>query len=318
MATLLMKEYYSPGTIVLAGLTTRSGNELLQTGGMVWFRIVQNGDTMSAETKKTIEIRMPVTNKELTNMGVFAMHNRLDSAGWNSMNKSFRNIDGYWDWPTGSAKTFGAMSRDYRDYVPSYRFENWIVGGKDEDEYNVTTPAIILWPGIRLINISRIKKVKRLITKVDSVTLSVKAHITYRARGVRAFGTKYYDTTFDVKYMRGAYAANISSLNWLNCDRFLYAKNKTNLHIKTANCEGAGIMLYFKKLQAYMPAYSYRNVYEVNNIPEDEDVSIIAFGKQGDGFYFTNKECKVGKNSTVTVNLEKVTKEEFKRKIMRL
>lgn len=309
-ATLLIKEYYQPADIILAGLNTMSGDRLLQTGGMAWFKIVKDGDTMSAVTKKPVEIRMPVVNNELNNMGVFAMHSQLDSAGWSDIKKSFLRIYNYWDWPQIKPNLYGLTLHDYR-------FENWIIKGKTEDEYRVPTPAVYVW-GIGLGNASNVKKIKRKIEKIDSVTLAVQAHITYRNRGIRLFNRNELDTTFQVRLMKAEYTATVSRLNWINCDRFYYTKNPTNLYVKTANTKGASVVLYFKNLHAYMPAYSYKDQYEIRNIPPGEKVSIIAFGKEGSNFFYSKTDHVVGNNETKTIQLQQLSSKEFNDKIKSL
>ena len=53
-ALLLIKEYYNPSDILLAGLSSASDEGLLQSGGMFKILIIHQGDTMDALTKKTL------------------------------------------------------------------------------------------------------------------------------------------------------------------------------------------------------------------------------------------------------------------------
>lgn len=129
-AVVLIKEYYEPSDIVMAGLHSVSDNGLLQIGGMFKFYVVQNDDTMLAETVKPVLVRMQDKNNLSGTMNVFKIdHN--DTAIWNDTRNSFKRILGLWNWPNKNGKL-----RDF--YIDKdLPFERWDVGRKWTEEYIV-------------------------------------------------------------------------------------------------------------------------------------------------------------------------------------
>ncbi|MBK8953430.1 MAG: hypothetical protein IPM85_15380 [Chitinophagaceae bacterium] len=99
-----------------------------------------------------------------------------------------------------------------------------------------------------------IKKQIHVIQKLDSATLRVKVKIRFRNFGLRTHGLRNFDTTFLVKFKRKEYVGFTYAVNWINCDRFLNYPKVIDYYISTPNFNGAHVMVYFKKLKAFMQA----------------------------------------------------------------
>jgi hypothetical protein len=248
----------------------------------------------------------------MDSMSVFAMHTNTDSTVWNNVGQKFRKMLSYWDWPAGLGKLDGTGP------WLTDRYEYWVLGGRDEREYRVFEPAVVIWPGIGLGSTSYTRKIKQAITKIDSVTIKVQQHVTFRNKGYRAFNARHFDTTFLVKYRKAEYESFVSNLNWINCDRFLKNKKVTDFYVATPRFKGATVMVYFKKLHAYMQANCQGELYSVYRVPPNEEVSVVAFGKEGSEFYFGRKDYTVMSKGTTAVELIKLSRDGFKRQIKAL
>jgi hypothetical protein len=68
--TLTMREFYSTADIVLAGLGTRAGLDVLETGGMLHLYAAANGQTVHLRPDKQILVQLP-TQRQLPGMNLY-------------------------------------------------------------------------------------------------------------------------------------------------------------------------------------------------------------------------------------------------------
>ena len=309
-AVLLIKEYYMPGDILLSGMHSVSDKGLLQTGGMFKVFIVQDNDTMVAETQKPVQIKMPDINNISANMNVFTT-NHSDTSLWNDTRQGFRRIISSWSWPLPSGKL---QDLDIDEELPFYK---WEIGRKWSEEYCSGNP-IIYWGSMnKFVQTNNIKPLAKTvsytITKTDSITLKVDMHETFRRRAYKKYLTKEFDTTFLVKYSSAVYETIITDLNYINCDRFLKFPKVTDFYVKTPDFVGAQLLVYFKNLNAFMPAEYENDKYKVLKVPPGEDVYLIAVGKRGDEFYFGKQPFTISQNGVANVSMKKIKYEDMKK-----
>jgi hypothetical protein len=310
-AILLLKEYYQPGDIILSGLNTNSERGPLETGGMFNMIIIRGDDTMSSNMLKPVTIRMPVVTDAPGNMNIYAIDHKTDSSVWNNTNNTFDRIFSFWEWPRKIDK-LGDLT------IPQIKFENWKVGHKYTDEY---WSHISNWHffNIQIGNRSKVRTVTNRIEKIDSITLKASLKVRYRNRGVRKYGTRYFDTTFLVKYRRAEYVGITKNISWINCDRFLNYPNPADFYVSTPEFRGASVMVYFKNQNAYLPAYEdAKGLYKVARVPPDEEVWIVAFGKKNGEYFYSKKEFIIEKNARTDISLEKISEEDFRKQMKSL
>lgn len=92
-------------------------------------------------------------------------------------------------------------------------------------------------------------------------------------------------TERDINY----YVFSLSSLGWINCDRFISVRNRKKFTMKIDNPYANDLRLVFKKYKSILP--SYQNSFA--NIIEGEEVSLI-------GIVRVNDELKIAKTDFVT------------------
>jgi len=68
--TLIMREFYSTADIVLAGLGTRAGLDVLETGGMLHLYAAANGQTVHLRPDKQLLVQLP-TQRQLPGMSLY-------------------------------------------------------------------------------------------------------------------------------------------------------------------------------------------------------------------------------------------------------
>ena len=299
-AELIIKEYYHPCDMILAGMHTVSDKGLLQTGGMLYITIVQNGDTMSATTRRKIELKMPTINPQLNNMNVFTMTQTNDTtSAWQNTGTRFRQVNNAWEIP------LNLEIEDIR-YEGDRHYFNQKVGYVHEENfkcsYSWITTQRILRPSA--------KKVKQKITKIDSATLKVEARIKYRRHAYKALNRWTLDTTFYVKAVTSQYIALTENMNWINCDRFYDYDQKIDFFANTPGFKGANVIVYFKSINAYLPAMTTGNRSVIKNVPPGLRVVIIAMGMRGNDLYFGKQSLVTGNKIDATIALEKVSSEK--------
>jgi hypothetical protein len=309
-AEILIKEYYQPGDIIVSGLNTRSKQGLLQTGGMFRMVVVQGTDTMATKTKKPVEMKLPAAADSYGNMNVYTMNRPDGGKEWDKTGDVFVRTSGVWQWP----RKLGNLENLV---VPDIRFETWKPGHKYTDEY-IAHETYWRFFDIPFGNRSDVNKVTNVIEKVDSVTLRATVKASYRKKGIKKYGTKYFDTSFLVKYKRAEYIGMPSTINWINCDRFLENRNPMDFYVTTPSFEGANVVVYFSSLRACMQADANGYTkYSVKQVPAGEKIWIIAFGKKNGEYYVSKKKFTTEKGLTASLDMDKVPEAEF-RKMLKL
>ena len=299
MATILLKEYYQPGDIMLSGMHSLSDRGMLQTGGMLKILVLQKNDTLSDMVRKPVLLRIPVSTEPKEGMTLFTTGHKADDSLWTNTMAKFRGISGRWNFPGIEGK--------FRDVIIDTKlpFTAWKVGRKWQEEYRVGALPPRLWFRKRVLP-PYSKMVSFQLTKTDSVTLSLEVVEKFRRRGRKKFQVNNFDTSLLVKYVTAAYETETSFLNMINCDRFLDLPEVTNFYVKTPGYKGAIVMAYFKKLQAFLPAYAMKDGYIIKNVPPGEEVYIVGLGKKNDQYYFSRQPFTISKNATAIADMKQV------------
>ena len=135
-----LEEYYSMADIALADLSTQSGDQILETGGMLNIKATSGGREIEIKPDKRIVVHFPKNAYENKNMDLFYLD--VDSGG-SAMNWTVDTVNlvkktltlasyGWWEPGPGDSTTYNFMVKDYVDtgyfwnpidfYVSSYEF----------------------------------------------------------------------------------------------------------------------------------------------------------------------------------------------------
>ena len=92
----------------------------------------------------------------------------------------------------------------------------------------------------------------------------------------------------------------------------------TDFYARTPGCEGARLLIYFERLNAFIPAEYSNERYTVRKVPAGEEVYVIAVGKKGNEFYYGKKVFTIAKKATADITMQKVRYDEMKKMLTAL
>lgn len=127
-------------------------------------------------------------------------------------------------------------------------------------------------------------------------------------------GDGYFRTdTFTDRSMRSKIERQLlsSKLGWINCDRFLKLKNRTNLIVRTNLKKNTYVRLIFKSINSIMPGSFRKNGVVFSQIPKGSRATLIAMSEQGEESFYISKEIIVGQNKIENLELTKTSMEDI-------
>lgn len=122
-------------------------------------------------------------------------------------------------------------------------------------------------------------------------------------------------------FMEGVYVKSyhslmmkVSSLGWINCDRFIGEDNLTNVKVLVKGEQNAAVRIVFRDINSVMPAYLNSNdleMYTFQNIPVGKEVLLLCYTLQGDEVHYAFKELTITKNQQESLTTQTTTKQQF-------
>lgn len=116
------------------------------------------------------------------------------------------------------------------------------------------------------------------------------------------------------EYQEG-YIMKLSSLGWINCDRFYQAEKTTDLLVKADSIEKTFVALIFKEMKSVLPGYEFSNhTVKFKGIPYGEEVSVLAYrvNEKTKQVMIGQQDVTLGDTSLVELSMETVTMNDFK------
>lgn len=96
-----------------------------------------------------------------------------------------------------------------------------------------------------------------------------------------------------------SYLLEVSSLGWINCDRFYDEPLKQNILVSTDTSIRPYVRIIFPDIKSVMSAYPDRNgMYQFANIPSGRKAVLIAYSVIDKKAYFMKKDIIVGRKDT--------------------
>ncbi|MDB5257285.1 MAG: hypothetical protein JWM14_1980 [Chitinophagaceae bacterium] len=110
------------------------------------------------------------------------------------------------------------------------------------------------------------------------------------------------------------YVFAISTLGWINCDRFYYSPNTTNIHV-TCNGEpndnSTRVYLIFNDINSVSQLWANSSTFDSGLVPVGEAVTIVAFGIKDNQEYFATKDITVSSELNISLDLAKVSEADI-------
>lgn len=116
-----------------------------------------------------------------------------------------------------------------------------------------------------------------------------------------------------------SYVLRASKLQWINCDRFIKSKEFIKYKIKMKNSRGLiRVTMVFKSINSVMPSWRFGETFDFKEVPNGEDVVLIAIKKHNGKLYFDIVETKIEANPNLEFDFQEVNLEEMKSELKKL
>ena len=336
-AEIQLTEYYTLKDILLANLSTRSNDKLLETGGMVNISVIKDGKELSVAKKQKITIEMPTKSKK-ENMELFnGEQNDLDEINWVLSNNVERVLEITSQQPAGykggdeemykflsenvkypvEAKKSGVEGRVYVEFevselgeISNVKILRGIGGGCDEEAIRVVS-SMPKW-------IPAKKDEKNVASKM---TLPLNFVLSGDNQNFQSFGTAKFQESFDIKKADESelsnYVFSSSKLGWINCDRFTMV-SRQKINYKVYLKEDADVKIVFNGIKSVMNGHVSNNRANFSMLPKNQSITIIALKKIDGQLYLANHKTRVNTNGFNGLDFQPVTVKEFEEVVNKL
>lgn len=325
---LSIQEYYRLNDIVLANLTTTSGNNLLETGGMVYLTAISNDKECEIREDSPIEIGFPYTRKK-EGMQLFMGDRSTDDViDWrvdiDSTNLSQEVIavpDVDASFPGGQLEFYKFLAENL-EYPPSLMDEGF--SGKVYIKFVVTNTGEIQDVTIEKGNNSHFNKiaidfVKKMPKWIPAQSNGRNVSSYYRipinfklnndanvmSSSISPSPTKIItnqNIAASTAYEINRYFLNTTKLGWINCDRFI-SERTPKVDVKFYLTGNA--MMIFHASKSILPSYKIDDQQVFSNVPINEKVTIIALKK-------VDQQLFIGLKTTFITGATEIDSIEFK------
>lgn len=350
---LQVTEYYDISEMIDANLSTQSGHEILETGGMLYIQAFSNNNECVIGNKASIGINFrDITESD--SMHVFTGNETDDGVDWELLNATL--VKGKSEpvyFVVENMPTFlGGNMVAFKLYVcsrlkyPVIAQENGIQG-KVLVSFIIDKSGMIKNPKInKSVHPSLDYEVLRVLSLTPnwtpgtqngqpvSVSMTVPFEFildgglpmdkTNRMTTKSDFDTTVQNDSVIQKYKKqneffNEFFLRTNKLGWLNCDRFYRYQNKRDIKI-LAKTMYDNYYAIFNRNRSIMRPNSFNNKSKIigfNNIPSNQNAMIIGFKFTNDEAYFTSFEANTNKDTYVPT-FEKINKGELIDKMKKL
>lgn len=333
---LQVKEYYSISDILSARLTTHSGDNILETGGMLFIQATSDGQLCKLKDNSPIDISFPFVEKK-DSMYLFSgswinkkidweklseqkapLEDKLEEANFKGNIGRFFSINTAFE---DSLRDRNINERVLIDFEISENGEASILkirNTKDEIVKRIITKAfekMPLWKPAKR-NGSSIKSTKTL-----PVIFLYDERKTDNTVFKDNFENTFTDTTINTTKASviRSYIFSTSKLGWINCDRFINSqKPKTDFYVSCGNYTDIDTKLVFHSFKSVLDGYVTNSICKFQGIPTSENVTVVVIKKINDKTFVSLTECNTSTIKLNNLNFESVTMDKLKQKLQQL
>lgn len=336
--TLMIKEYYSISDIILGNLSTQSGGNILETGGMIFIQAFNNDNECFIKDGKSIEISFPF-DKHKKDMMLFSGNFINGILNWSKIpNDSIQPIELQAEYPGGynSLRRFLEKKIEIPDSLADINISEVALVKFFIDEAGMPVVVSIKNKIHQVFNdliakafsqMPRWRPARRNGVPIKSsihyqtITFFNDEKTTYDTIYQREFEKRITDTTINDLTIAeiSHYIFSVSKLGWINCDRFYNEpKPKTSLSVELKNTDGLDVKLVFHSFKAILHGKRKTNGVLFEDVPENETVTIVAIKKENSNNYISLSKSSTSDKVVKELKFEKVTLQGLKDKLKRL
>jgi hypothetical protein len=283
-----LKEVTNAADFVYANSQTVSDGKLLVSGGAYKINMTSDGSTLRIKQGKTLSVRFPRMTDD--NMELF--YGQRDSLG--QMN-----------WKQAREK-FVKKETEIKGSTTSLSVGSMPASRNDKPTATLVAPDLSKRDGKVIYQ----KNGSLMVGDTMSMT---KAERKKYLEDVAAAEKK--EKTYDELYN----SMNISSLGWINCDRFLNI-NSTDLIVEfpaADSIESAKIFVVFKSINSVISINYFNQIdslkHTFSNMPIDYKAKLIALTMKGDKAYADAQDIIIEKDKAITLHMKETSAGEFKK-----
>lgn len=350
---LEVKEFYKLSDILMANLTTKSNDKILETGGMLYIDATLNGSELKLKPEKSINIVFKNSGKErmqlfygeeLDNRINWKLNEELESIEVNEVTIEVEEVKDYLigSFNVREIPTYNGCEDQDKDCTIkeitkfiSRKFNTEIISGRKRIRIIIKVDETGKVTQVLTSNLDSILK-----EELNRVLMALPQMIPAKNNGKPIASQLLFpivlsdgiDELIVTNSLTGTIIANPkfgrdedgSTLNspklgWINCDRFVNSrKKKIKYKLKIKDSEGANVKMIFKSISSVLPSKKSNGEYSFGDIPIDEDVILLAIKKKGNQLFLGIKEVKTKAISEIDLNFKEVTVDELKTELIKL
>lgn len=339
---LEVREYYQIDDIILAGLSTTSGNELLETGGMIHITAKADGENCILKKDEVLEIGFPWSDKKDA-MEMFYGEWSGDRIEWEPSIKEplppeedrnvFFIVEDMPEFPGGepALRQHIAKNMKYPAEAAKNGFQGRVyVSFIVDTAGRVTNPQIArsIHPSldreaIRIVRSLPAWKPGRQRGKPVNVSYAVPIHFFLENAEMtnEEFESKVNDDNFHETTVTDVnrYVFSAARLGWINCDRFLRNTiSSTGFSVLIDDTQNSIVNIVFHKYKTIMRGTVKSNRVTFSNVPLGEKITIVAFKVADDKIFLAVKETVITDKEETELDFQPVTKSLLKKEIEKL
>jgi TonB family protein len=299
---LKVKEYYKLSDILLADLSTTSDGDMLETGGMLHLEAKADGVKCKLKKGKAMKIEFPY-EVEKDNMQLFGGNRTEELMNWQpfadvneqeDIENIFMVVENMAEYKGGQSELFSFISKNIKyPEIAKERGIQGIVYVQIVIDENGEVADLQVMRGVHPLLDNEALRVLRKMPKWipgsqrgENVPVRIMIPINFNLGVGKVTTEKDYnlseleDYTLAPENMgtlfRYSFMAN--NLGWINCDRFIYAKERINQYIvNSKNHSNTSFKVIFTKYNSILPGFKRGTRYLFGKVPKNEDIIIVGF-----------------------------------------
>ncbi len=334
-------EYLDMASILFSGLTTQSGKQIIETGGMLRIDVSSKGKTCEIKDGEYYEIEIP-SDIEKPNMELFygdvaqngnmnwIAANRGSLMEWQTDN-SFANYQIGSIAPTVVCYEGGTLALyeylNTKIHMPDWTqnielkarsYVSFMLDHKGAVKKVQTSPFRKTYADKEIVEAfnemqpwlvpSNMVKgdVKRIVIPVNLEWVKNPAKIPLKTQVVSKGKGNYFNATF----ITDRYLMASSKLGWVNCDRF-NDKNKprTELFVQMDSTYDATVRIVFTDYKSVLGGIRYTSGFSFRDVPVGEKITVVAMRTINGKYELAMKDCLLTGLPIKDLKFETVDKE---------
>ncbi|HYF29628.1 MAG TPA: energy transducer TonB [Chitinophagaceae bacterium] len=321
-----VKEFYALHDMLIANLTTRSGDRILETGGMLYIEANAGGEPCKIRDGMAVGLRVPYKEKK-EGMQLFSGEWKNDAVDWALLEE-----DVY--------VPFNDMLKVQEYVVGNIRYPmlDTALGVNMTVEYDVTEEGkidrvIIKTPAPQAFKDAATVAFRKMPPVNPATKNGVPVRSTQTMRLLFLTGLEGLNTMDSARRKQveaglindwrpdqlNSYIFSASRLGWINIDRFYDERRPLiNFAINTGPYEDLDVKLIFTSYNAITQGEKTRTGAQAKRIPEGEPLKLVVIKKYKGTNYFASKSVTSGRYTVDDLQFEPMSLETLDKELKKL